>query len=108
MNMEHDTNVVSRETADQSSQPNVRENVAGELRRLRDDLWRIAEDVRMKAKGASAEVESTRRALEREVERFSDEVKDAAENTRGDLKEVGEDLRTRFRKLANQIVMPAS
>ena len=55
-------------------EPTVRENVQEELLRLRDDLYRIAHDVRMKSKGASAEIQDTRRMLEREVKRFGAEV----------------------------------
>ena len=62
----------------------------------------------MKSKGARAEVQSTVRALEHETKRFRDKVANAAEETRDDLKQVGEDLRIRFQKLANQIVMPSS
>lgn len=108
MNTEQTMTVASSRRSTERSQSSVRENVAQELSHLRDDLWRIAEDVRMKAKGASTEIQSTRQALEREVQRFSDQIKDAADDTQDDLKQVGEDLRMRLQKLANQIAMPAS
>lgn len=91
----------------QAAKPTVRHNVGEELGRLRDDLMRTAHELRMKSKSASAEVLSTLSALEREAERFSDEVATAAKETGEDLKQVGDDLRIRFQKLANQIVMPS-
>jgi len=88
-----------------STQPQtVRENVTDELSRLRDNLTRIAHDVRMKSKGASAEVKATRDKLEKEVERFSADVEKAADETKKDLMRVGQDLQMRFEKLANQVV----
>lgn len=92
----------------QTAQPNVRQNISEDIMRLCDDLSRTAHEMRMKSKGASAEVRSTASALEREVKRFRQQVKDAAAETQDDLKQVGEDLRIRFQKLANQIVMPHS
>lgn len=89
-----------------STEPTVRENVQEELMRLRDDLYRIAHDVRMKSKGASAEVQDTRRMLEREVKRFGAEVGQALDRTQQDLMQLGDDLRMRYQKLANQIVFP--
>lgn len=88
------------------TQQTVRENVQEELIRLRDDLYRIAHDVRMKSKGASAEIQDTRRMLEREVKRFGAEVGQAIDRTQQDLVELGEDLRMRYQKLTNQIVFP--
>lgn len=105
--MQENINATSKQNEVKSNPPTVGQNVAEELSRLRDDLWRMASAVQMKAKGASAEVQSTRQALQREVERFSEQVKDAADDTREDLKQTGEDLRMRFQKLANQIVLPA-
>ena len=46
--------------------------------------------------------------LEREAKRFSAEVEEAVERTQEDLIEAGKDLRMRFQKLRNQIVMPPS
>jgi hypothetical protein len=87
-------------------EPTVRENVQEELLRLRDDLYRIAHDVRMKSKGASAEIQDTRRMLEREVKRFGAEVGQAIDRTQQDLVQLGDDLRLRYQKLANQIAFP--
>ncbi len=84
----------------------VRKNVEEELLRLRDDLYRIAKDIRMKSKGASAEIQHTRQMLEREVKRFGAEVQQAADRTQQDLLQLGGDLRMRYQKLANQIVFP--
>ena len=77
-----------------------------ELIQLRNDLSRIAQDVRMKSKGASAEIQHTRRMLEREVKRFSAEVGQAVDRTQHDLMQLGNDLRMRYQKLTNQIVLP--
>ncbi len=90
------------------SEPTVGENVSEELNRLRSELSRTAHEIRMKSKGASAEVQDTRRMLEREAKRFSAEVEDAVERTQEDLVRAGKDLRMRFQKLANQIVMPSN
>jgi hypothetical protein len=86
----------------------MHENVQEELVRLRVDLNRIAHDIRMKSKGASAEIQQTRRILERELRRFGAEVDQLIDRTREDLVEVGKDLRMRFTKLAHQIAFPAS
>ena len=86
----------------------VGENVQEELMRLRDDLHRVAHDVRMKTKGAGAEIQDTRRMLEREAKRFSAEVEEAVDRTQADLLEAGKALRTRFEKLANKIAFPAN
>ncbi|MGB5703516.1 MAG: hypothetical protein WBM48_11925 [Polyangiales bacterium] len=77
-----------------------------ELHRLRDELSRTAHDIRMKTKGAGAEVQDTRRMLEREAKRFSAEVEEAVQRTQEDLLEAGKNLRMRFQKLANQVVLP--
>lgn len=106
--MQENANTASNLAPTAVDQPIVRENVAEELSQLRNDLWRVAHEVRMKSKGASAEVKSSRAALEREVERFSEQVKGAAEEAQEDLKQIGEDLRMRLQKLVNQIVMPPS
>lgn len=108
--MEPTTNVPSKnnDPKSESSEPTVRANVAEELKRLRDELSRTAHEIRMKTKGASAEVQDTRRMLEREVKRFGAEVEEAAERTQEDLLKVGKDLRKRFDKLANEIVLPAN
>ncbi len=95
------------QTQDRSAgEQSVRENVQDELIRLRTDLYRIAHEVRMKSKGASAEVQDTRRMLEREVKRFGAEVGQAVERTQQDLIRFGDDLRLRYQKLANQIALP--
>lgn len=86
--------------------PTVRENVQDELIRLRDDLYRIAHEVRMKSKGAGAEIQDTRRMLEREMKRFSAEVGQAIDRTQRDLLQLGDDLRSRYQHLANQIALP--
>jgi ElaB/YqjD/DUF883 family membrane-anchored ribosome-binding protein len=91
-----------------ASKPSVRENVTEELHRLRDELSRTAEQIRMKTKDASAEVQDTRRMLEREAQRFSAEVEEAVDRTQEDLVQAGRDLRKRFQKLADEIVAPAS
>jgi ElaB/YqjD/DUF883 family membrane-anchored ribosome-binding protein len=88
------------------SGPTVRENMNQELHRLRDELSRTAHDIRMKTKGAGAEVQDTRRMLEREAKRFSAEVEEAVQRTQEDLLEAGKNLRMRFQKLANQVVLP--
>ncbi len=103
MNMTHDQSATDRGTRVQRP---VRKNVEEELIRLRDDLYRIAKDVRMKSKGASAEIQHTRRMLEREVKRFAAEVEQAVDRTQQDLVQLGDDLRMRYQKLANQIVFP--
>lgn len=90
------------------AKPTVADNIASELSALRDELERVAHDVRMKSKGASAEVQDTRRALEREIKRFSADITVAADETRKDLKQTGKDLRMRLQQLANQIVLPSS
>jgi hypothetical protein len=105
--MQQNMNSTAIEPNTQAVQPTVRHNFNEEVGRLRDDLMRTAHELRMKSKGASAEVQSTLSALEREAKRFSDEVANAAEETGEDLKQVGDDLRIRFQKLANQIVMPS-
>jgi hypothetical protein len=89
-----------------ASEPTVRENLTEELARLRDELARTAHEIRMKSKGAGAEVQDTRRMLDREAKRFSAEVEEAVERTQEDLIRAGKDLKQRFQKLANQIVMP--
>ena len=99
--MEQTTNPTHDRT--ESAQPTVGENVADELSRLRDRLSRLAQEVRMKSKGASDEIQNTREVLEKEVKRFSDEVQSAAGDTRDDLQEVGQDLQARLQGLANQI-----
>ena len=86
----------------------VGENVVKELKDLRDELSRTAHEIRMKSKGASAEVRDTGRDLEREVQRFSAQVDSAAKDTAEYLRRVGKDLRARFQQLASQIVGPAS
>jgi len=83
-------------------------NIASELSDLRNELERVAHDVRMKSKGAGAEVQDTRRALEEEIKRFSADIAVAADQTRQDLKRTGKDLHSRLQKLANQIVLPPS
>ena len=106
--MQENTSVQSTRHDRETSEPTVRKNVSEELNRLRDELARTAHDIRMKSKGASAEVQDTRRMLEREATRFSAEVEEAVERTQEDLLEAGKDLRIRFRTLANQIVLPAN
>jgi ketosteroid isomerase-like protein len=91
-----------------SREPTVRKNVQEELMRLRVDLNRIAHEIRMKSKNASAEIQDTRQVLERELRRFGTEVDQAIDRTREDLVEAGKDLRMRFTKLAHQIAFPAS
>jgi hypothetical protein len=44
--------------------------------------------------------------LEREAKRFSAEVEEAVQRTQEDLLEAGKNLRMRFQKLANQVVLP--
>lgn len=105
--MQQNGNTAKHRTQSKGTRPGGREIVARKASHLRDNLWRLAHEVRMKSKGASAEVKSTRVALEREVERFSEQVKSAAEEPYDDLQQQAEDLRMRFQKLANQIVMPA-
>lgn len=104
--MEKIMNVESHDKHTRSSKATVRENVTEELHRLRDELSRTAHEIRMQSKGASAEVQDTRRMLEREAKRFSAEVEEAIERTQADLLRAGKDLQMRFQKLANQIVMP--
>jgi uncharacterized coiled-coil DUF342 family protein len=88
------------------SKPPVAQNVTDELTSLRTELQRTVHDLRMKTKGASAEVQHTLKVLDEEVKRFAGQVADAAEETRTDLKKVGTDLRMRVQKLANQVTLP--
>jgi len=90
-----------------SPQP-VGKKVANDLNDLRDELSRTAHEIRMKSKGASAEIQNTGRELEQEVQRFSAQVDAAAKDTAEDLRRVGKDLRDRFQKLAAQIIGPSS
>jgi phosphoglycerate-specific signal transduction histidine kinase len=106
--MQETMNVQSITNDRKPSQPSVGENVSEELTRLRDELSRTAHSLRMKSKGASAEVQDTRRMLEREAKRFSAEVGEAVERTQEDLIQAGKDLRMRFQKVASQIVLPPS
>lgn len=106
--MRETMNVQSNTNDRKPSTPTVPANVTEELTRLRDELSRAAHELRMKSKGASAEVQDTRRMLEREAQRFSAEVEEAVERTQEDLLQAGQDLRMRFQKLANQIVLPPS
>jgi hypothetical protein len=91
-----------------ASNPSVRDNVTAELQRLRDELSRTVEEIRMKTKDASAEVQDTRKMLEREAERFGAEVEEAVDRTQEDLVRAGQDLRKRFQKLASEIGASAS
>lgn len=104
--MQKTMNVQSNSKQRKPSTPSVRENVTEELTRLRDELSRTAHELRMKSKGASAEVQDTRKMLEREAKRFGAEVEEAVERTQEDLIQAGKDLRMRFQKLANEIVLP--
>ncbi len=106
--MQENINVQANANDRTPSKPTVRENVTEELTRLRDELSRTAHELRMKSKGASAEVQDTRKMLEREAKRFSAEVEEAVERTQDDLIQAGKDLRMRFQKLTNQIVTPPS
>jgi gas vesicle protein len=104
--MQDNTNIQSTPKGRETSQPTVRKNVTEELDRLRDELARTAHDIRLKSKDASAEVQDTRRMLEREAKRFSAEVEEAVQRTQEDLLEAGKDLRVRFQKLAKEIGLP--
>jgi light-regulated signal transduction histidine kinase (bacteriophytochrome) len=106
--MEETMNIESNVKDNKPSKPTVRENVTEELHRLRTQLSRTAHEIRMKSKGAGAEVKDTLTMLEREAKRFSAEVDEAVERTQEDLIRAGKDLQTRFEKLANQIAMPAN
>lgn len=85
-----------------AGQRSVRENVSEELVQLRDDLSRIAHDMRMKTKDASDEIKDTQRKLEREAKRFGEEIERAVDRTQEDLVKVGRDLRRRYEKLADE------
>lgn len=106
--MQETTNTQTTNRQDKSSEPTVRENVKEELTRLRDQLSRTAHEMRMKTKNAGDEILETRDRLEQEVKRFNAEVDQAVEDTQADLVETGKELRMRFQKLANQIVLPPS
>lgn len=92
----------------QGPESTVRENVQDEFVRLREELNRIAHEIRMKSKGAGAEIQDTRQMLEREAKRFGAEVDEAVDRTREDLARTGRDLMTRFQTLANEIALPSS
>ena len=98
----------AQRSAANRSERTVADNISSELSAMRDELERLAHDVRMKSKGASADVQDRRRAIEREIKRFSAEITVAADETRQDLKEAAEALRTRLHKLANQLALPSS
>jgi hypothetical protein len=89
------------------NESNVRQNVSSELSKLRTEMERMVEDLRMKSKTASAEAQNTVEALDAEVKRFAGDIADAADDTRDDLRKVGRDLRMRIQKLTNQVKLPS-
>ncbi len=107
MQQQQTQNNADSSTANRSERTVV-DSISSELSAMRDELERIAHDVRMKSKGASAEVQDRRRVIEREIKRFSAEISVAADETRQDLKETGEALRMRLHELANQLALPSS
>jgi predicted translin family RNA/ssDNA-binding protein len=106
--MQEEANTTNEQHARPGSpnEPRVRGNAQEDLVRLRDELYRLAHDVRMKSKGAGAEVQDTQRMLESEVLRFGAEIDQAVEKTQDQLRRLGDDLRARYQKLANQIALP--
>ena len=107
MQQQHAQNTVHDSTANRSERT-VADNISSELSAMRDELERVAHDVRMKSKGAGAELQERRRTIEREIKRFSAELSVAADETRQDLKAAGQALRTRLHQLANEIALPSS
>lgn len=108
--MQQNMNVITPQASSTASRSDrsVGENVQKELMSLRSELERIAHDLRMKSKGASAEIQDTRRMLEREAKRFGAEVEEAVDRTQRDLIESGRALRVRFQQLADEIALPSN
>ncbi len=87
--------------------PQVADGVAEELGELRVQLSRMAEDLKLKGRNASSEIQDMVVALEKDMHRFAAEVDQATQETREDVRQVGERLRARFQKLLTRIAMPA-
>ena len=81
----------------------VKDNVETELKSLRSELKRIADEIRAKINLAGKEAKDTWDKLDSERERFAGQVEQAAKETRTDLRQMGSDLKRRLHSLREEL-----
>ena len=74
-----------------------------ELRQTRDELWRLADEIRVKIHLAGMEVKDTWGRLEPRLQEFEQRVEDATEKIGAELKDASTDLKERLQKLRDEI-----
>lgn len=77
--------------------------VREELRHTRDELWRLADEIRVKIHLAGMEVKDTWDRLEPKLQEFEDRMEDATEKIGAELKDASSDLKARMQKLRDEI-----
>jgi hypothetical protein len=89
------------------NEDSTRDQARQELTELRDELARMAKDLRMKTLGAGAEAQGTLSALETEYRRFATQVDLPAQERLENIRQLGERLKRRFEKLHHQLASDA-
>lgn len=81
----------------------LKEGVETELKWLKSDLKRLADDIRDKVDEAGKDATDAWKKLEAERQRFSKQVEQAAEESWKDLRQVGAELKRRLQSLRDEL-----